>query len=141
MPRMRKSWLRTVGALAVAGAVAHAAHALETPVKVQQRWEGRVPTGVAPPPQSSLASADALQVVWTLCQVQSAMPNVDFSRQLVLLAVRKGMKVRFQNAQVADGDLRTNVVASAAPAAQTFCALALVDRAGIKTVNGAPPGQ
>ncbi|MFO1412705.1 MAG: hypothetical protein U1F10_02095 [Burkholderiales bacterium] len=138
---MRKSWLGKVGALALAGGVAQATHALETPVQVQQRWEGRVPAGVAPPPQSSLVAADALQVVWTLCQVQSPMPDIDFSRQIVLLAVRKGVKVRFQNAQVADGNVRTNVLATMAPAAQTFCALALVDRAGIKTVNGAPLGQ
>lgn len=122
------------------GAVAHASAAV-TPVKVQQRWTGRVPAGVAPPPQASLVTADALQVVWTLCQVQAPMPVVDFDRQLVVLAVRQGTTVRFQNAQLVDGNLRTNVVVAPAPAAQTHCALALVDRAGVTSVNGLPPGQ
>ena len=122
------------------GAVVDACAAV-TPVKVQQRWTGRVPAGVAPPPQASLVTADALQVVWTLCQVQASMPVVDFDRQLVVLAVRKGTTVRFQNAQLVDGNLRTNVVVAPAPAAQTHCALALVDRAGVTSVNGLPPGQ
>jgi len=128
-------------ALVLAAAVAHAATAAVTPVKVQQRWTGRVPAGVAPPPQSSLVTADALTVVWTLCQVQAPMPTVDFGRQLVVLAVRKGTTVRFQNAQLVDGNLRTNVVVAPAAPAQTHCALALVDRAGVTTVDGLPPGQ
>ncbi len=127
--------------LVLAGAVAQAATAAVTPVKVHQRWTGRVPAGVAPPPQSSLVTADALQVVWTLCQVQAPMPTVDFQHQLVVLAVRKGTSVRFQNAQLVDGNLRTNVVVAPAAPAQTHCALALVDGAGVTTVNGLPPGQ
>lgn len=141
MQRMHARLALRLGALVLAVTLAHAAAAAVTPLKVHQRWTGRVPAGVAPPPQSSLVTADALQVVWTLCQVQAPMPAVDFSKQLVVLAVRKGTTVRFQNAQLVDGDLRTNVVVAPAAPAQTHCALALVDRAGVATVNGLPPGQ
>jgi hypothetical protein len=100
-----------------------------------------VPAGVAPPLQSSIVTADALQVVWTLCQVKEPMPAVDFGRQLVVLTVRTGTTVRFQSAQLVDGNLRTNAVITPAPPAQTHCALALVESAGVKTVNGLPLGQ
>lgn len=126
---------------ALAAALAPAAVAAVMPVPVQQRWTGRVPAGVAPPPQSSLVTAEALQVVWTLCQVQAPMPAIDFGRELVVLAVRKGTTVRFQNAQLVDGNLRTNVVVQPAPPAQMHCALARVAATGVKTVNGVPLGQ
>jgi hypothetical protein len=125
----------------VLGASAGPALAVVTPVKVVQRWTGRVPLGVQPPLQSSVVSADALQVVWTLCQVKGEMPAVDFGRQMVVVAVRSGSTVRFQNMQLVDGNLRTNVVVTPDSPAHSTCALALIDRAGVTRVNGMPLGQ
>jgi hypothetical protein len=122
-------------------AAALSAEAAVTPVRTLERWTGRVPEGVAPPLQSSIITADALQTAWTLCQVKEPMPSVDFSRTFVVLTVRTGTTVRFQNAQLVDGNLRTNALITPAAPAQTHCALALVERAGVKTVNGVPLGQ
>ena len=137
---MRRVRGRVILALA-AFAVAAAATAAVTPVKVYARWTGRVPQGVAPPLQASLTTAEALQVVWTLCQVKGTPPAIDFSKQLVVLAVRTGTTVRFQNVQLVDGDLRANVVVTRDAPARTNCALARVDGAGVKGVNGLPPGH
>lgn len=112
-----------------------------TPVKIGKTWTGRMPVAVPALVQSSVASKEAWASVWATCQMKGPAPEVDFDKQLVLVAVRRSSAVRFDEAKLDNGNLATSVVATPdAPNHQT-CALALVSRAGIKTVNGASPGK
>ena len=123
-------------ALIVVGSAAAA-----TPVKVLRTWTGHMPLEVPPLFQSSVATADAWPRVWATCQMSGAPPEVDFSKHLVLVAVRRSTDARFDRVMLDRGNLVTRVsVAPGTPKQQT-CALALVDRAGVSTVNGAPPGK
>jgi hypothetical protein len=117
------------------------AQAAPKPVKVLKTWTGRVPLVVPPPLQSSVASAAQLQQIWALCQVKGDVPVIDFDKRLVLLAVRRGTTVQFNNLKIDGGNLMTNVVVTPDMPSHMTCALALVDRAGATKVNGLPLGQ
>jgi hypothetical protein len=123
-------------ALAVAGTAMAA-----VPVKILQTWSGRMPMAVAPLLQSSAASQDAWNNVWATCQRKGPAPTVDFGKHLVLVAVRRSSVVRFEDVKLDDGNLVTNVVAAPDVPAHHTCAFALVSRAGVAKVNGAPPGH
>ena len=111
------------------------------PVKILQTWTGRMPAAVAPLLQSSVASQDEWAGVWATCQMKGAAPAVDFDKRLVLVAVRRNSTVRFADVTLDNGNLLTNVVATPDAPGHHTCAFALVSRAGVKKVNGAPPGK
>jgi len=123
-------------ALILAGSAAAA-----TPVKVQRTWTGHMPLEVPPLFQSSVATADAWPRVWATCQMSGAPPEVDFAKHLVLVAVRRSTDARFEKVTLDRGNLVTRVSVAAGTPKQQTCALALVDRAGVSTVNGAAPGK
>lgn len=139
--RPRTPW-RRAAVLAAAVCIAAAAHAAPgTVVKPLQDWSGRLPLDVQPPLQSSLASREDLARVWTQCHVKGAVPEIDFQRRIVLVAVRRGSTTRLAQGRLVDGNLTTNVVVTPDMPPYQSCAIAVVDRAGVKTVNGAPIGR
>jgi len=112
-----------------------------SPVKILKTWTGHMPAAVAPLLQSSAASQDEWSRVWATCLMKGAAPVVDFDKHLVLVAVRRGSTVTFHDVQLDNGNLVTSVAASADAPNRMTCALALVPRAGVSTVNGAAPGK
>jgi len=130
---------RATMALAAAALVS-AAHAA-TPVKIVKRWTGHMPAAVAPLLQSSAASQDEWSGVWATCLMKGAAPAVDFDKHLVLVAVRRGSTVTFNDVRLDNGNLVTSVAASPDAPNRMTCAFALVPRAGVRTVNGAAPGK
>jgi hypothetical protein len=128
-------------AILLAASAPAAGAARETAVRVAQSWSGRMPLGVQPPLQSSLATGAELARIWAQCQVSAPLPAVDFTKSIVLVAVRRGTTVRFQSVRLVGGNLTTNVAVTPDMPAHMTCALAAVDRAGIATVNGAPIGH
>jgi len=137
----RPSW-RRVAAVALAACVAAAAHgAPGTTVKPLKAWSGRLPLNVQPPLQSSLATREDMARVWAQCRVDGAVPEIDFDRRIVLVAVRRGGSAKLAPGRLLDGNLTTNVVVTPDMPPYMSCAIAVVDRAGIKTVNGAPIGR
>ena len=111
------------------------------PVKILHTWTGRMPVEVGPLLQSSASSQDQWDNVWATCQRKGAAPKVDFGKHIVLVAVRRSSVVRFQDVKLDDGNLVTNVVAAPDVPGHMTCAFALVPRAGVTKVNGAPPGK
>ncbi|MCC7325988.1 MAG: hypothetical protein IT521_04195 [Burkholderiales bacterium] len=110
-------------------------------LKPLESWSGRVPLGVPPPLQSSLANQEDFRRVWAQCQVKGTVPTIDFDRRLVLVAVRRGSVVRFQRLTLDSGNLRTGVVETPDMPPYMTCTIVLVDRAGTTKVNGAPIGR
>ncbi|MFO1305189.1 MAG: hypothetical protein U1F54_15770 [Burkholderiales bacterium] len=133
---------RALLALPALGMAAAAVAALAaTPVKVEKTWTGHMPLAVPPLVQSSVGTTEAWQGVWATCQMQGAAPAVDFDRKLVLVAVRRSSVVRFNDVTLDNGNLATKVIATPDVPNRMTCALALVSREGVRTVNGAPPGK
>jgi len=112
-----------------------------TPVKPLNTWSGRLPLGVQPPLQSSLATREDMARIWAQCHVKGAVPEIDFDRRIVLIAIRRGSSAKLTQARLVDGNLTTNVVVTPDMPPYMSCAIAVVDRTGIKTVNGAPIGR
>jgi hypothetical protein len=110
-------------------------------VKPLQTWTGHMPLSVQPLMQSSIANAEDFQRVWATCQLKGAPPAIDFDKRIVLLSVRRGGTVRFTELALENGTLKTTVTVSPDMPNRMTCALVLVDRSGIKTVNGAPLGK
>lgn len=150
MAEVRRSIAVARGSLPILAVVALAAatalnsasvQAKSSQLKPQKSWSGRVPLGVQPPLQSSLATQDDFRRVWAQCQVKGTVPAIDFERRLVLVAVRRGSVVRFQRLTLDGGNLHTDVVVTPDMPPYMTCAIVLVDRAGIAKVNGAPVGR
>lgn len=137
----RPSW-RRIAALAIAACIAAGAYgAPGTTVRPLQSWSGRLPLDVQPPLQSSLATREDMARIWAQCHVKGAVPEIDFDRRIVLIAVRRGSSAKLTQARLVDGNLTTNVVVTPDMPPYMTCAIAVVDRTGIKTVNGAPIGR
>jgi hypothetical protein len=139
--RMERPWSMGLLACIAAGSAWHAIAAASATVVPDQVWSGRVALEARPPLQTSIARAADWNRVWRACHLQGAPPRVDFTRQLGLVAVRRGNEVKFATMNTVDGDLRTNVEVSPGTPPHLTCAIALVPRQGIRTVNGAPAGQ
>jgi len=125
----------------IAAFVVMGAAAAATPVKILQTWSGRMPVAIPPLVQSSVNSQEQWSGVWATCQMKGAAPAVDFGKHLVLVAVQRSSAVRFVDVKLDNGNLQTKVVATPDVPAHYTCALALVSRAGVSKVNGAPPGN
>jgi hypothetical protein len=127
-----------VGIIIGSGGLASAQAITVEPVK---SWSGRVPLDERPPLQTSIAKDNDWTRIWKQCRVQGPMPKVDFQKTLGLVAVRRGSGVKFMNMSIEDGDLKTNVVVTPDMPDYMSCAIVLIDRMGIKKVNGNPVGQ
>ena len=112
-----------------------------SPVRIAKTWTGRMPASVPPLLQSSVASQDGWKSVWATCQMQGAAPDIDFDKQLVLVAVRQSSVVTFSDVRLDGGNLVTNVIVAPDKPNRMTCALALVAREGVTSVNGAPVGK
>lgn len=104
-------------------------------------WSGRVPLDERPPLQTSITKDSDWARIWKQCRVQGPAPKVDFQKTLGLVAVRRGSLVKFMDISVEDGNLKTNVVVAPDMPDYMSCAIVLVNRTGIKKVNGNPVGK
>jgi hypothetical protein len=120
------------------GSLASAQAMIIEPIKT---WSGRLPLDERPPLQTSIAKDSDWARIWKQCRVQGPSPKVDFHKTLGLVAVRRGSLVKFMNMSVEDGNLKTNVVVTPDMPDYMSCAIVLIDRAGIRKVNGNPVGQ
>jgi len=112
-----------------------------TTIQPVKSWSGRVPLDERPPLQSSIAKDGDWARVWKQCRIEGPAPQVNFKKTLALVAVRRGSVVKFMSLNVEDGNLMTNVAVTADMPDYMSCAIVLVDRTGIKKVNGKPAGQ
>jgi hypothetical protein len=133
-----------VDARAIAAILAlAAAPALAAPktIFLLHAYSGRLPVDVQPPLQSSIGTADALQRVWSECKIRGDPPKVDFTKRILLLAVRRSSVVKFAGVKLDGGNVTTNVVVTPDSPPYQTCALVVIERTGVTKVNGAPVGQ
>ncbi|MFO1324832.1 MAG: hypothetical protein U1F15_12320 [Burkholderiales bacterium] len=104
-------------------------------------YSGRLPVDVQPPLQSSIGTAEALLRVWSQCGIRGEPPKVDFTKRILLLAVRRSSVVKFSGVKLDGGNVTTNVVVTPDNPPYQTCALVVIDRSGVEKVNGAPVGQ
>ena len=95
-----------------------------------------MPLSVPPLLVSPITSRADLERAWSLCSVKAPLPSIDFKKRMVLAAANQSSNVSFMRITLDDGNLKTNVAVSPDMPALRTCAFAVVDRAGVKTVNG-----
>lgn len=105
-------------------------------VKPVQTFSGTMPLGVPPLLVSPITSRADLERAWSMCGVKAPVPSIDFKRRMVLATANQSSNVSFVRITLDDGQLKTNVAVSPDMPAFRTCAFAVVDRAGVKTVNG-----
>lgn len=135
---MRKASIVAVVSVLAGVSVASAA---PTSVRTLQTWTGHMPVDVQPLLQSSVAAGEDWKRVWTTCQLKGAPPKVDFDKRLVLVAVRRSSGVKFVDLKLDNGNLLTNIAVTPDQPNRMTCEFALVDRAGVTSVNGVPLGK
>lgn len=141
--RAVRRWKVVLFAAAVAGCVGSPAAGAQTvpprPVPIVREWKGTVSLerSISAPP--FIADQAALRRIWQELGRPDPVPDVDFRRHLLLVAVVRSGLVRFMGPVLDDlGDLRPNVVATPDQPAYRSYVLGLVLREGIRSVGGAP---
>lgn len=132
-------------AFALAGLVACAASAeiaaKTRELRPERTYSGTLPLAVPPLMQSPITSRTDLERAWAMCSVKEPMPALDFRQRMVLATVARSSKVSFVKLALDGGDLRTTVAVAPDMPDHHTCAFAIVDRAGIKSINGAALGK
>lgn len=128
--------LVTLACLALVAPVAHARDL--TPV---QTFSGTMPLDVPPLVKSPITSRAELEHAWATCRVKTPMPAIDFRRRIVISAVGQSSKVSFAGLVREGGNLRTNVAIAPDMPDHRTCTFAIIERAGITSVNGVALGK
>jgi len=113
-----------------------AAQAGARDLKPVQTFTGRMPLEVPPLLISPITSQAGLAQAFKACRVQEAVPSVDFKRRMVLATVNQGSEVAFSRLSLDNGNLKTNISVTPDMPAWRTCAFAVVERSGVRTVNG-----
>ncbi|MGH8616233.1 MAG: hypothetical protein ACREUW_00975 [Burkholderiales bacterium] len=117
-------------------AAADTAAAKPQSVTLLQQWNGRVP---APPDSAPAVITDrgTLEQLWRAWQIKAPLPDIDFSRELVLTHVARSSLTRFMGFTLDDkGDLNPQIVATPDIPGFSSYAICVIKRAGIKSVRG-----
>ena len=110
-------------------------------LKPLKTWTGRMPLAIPPLVQASVVEPHVWQQVWATCQMKGSPANVDFTKNIVLLVVRRANGLRFSSIKLDNGNVATSVAVGSGRSDHYTCALAMIDRAGVDTVNGQPLGR
>ena len=132
----RRGW---VAAAAVVLLAAPAARADNKPVKLVKQWNGSVEDAAllkgAP---AVVTSAKGVEGLWKAWKLEGKPPEVDFSKQLVVVTTTRGSRLRPNVSLEDNGDLRVNALSTKDLRPGFRYVIATVPREGVKTVNGKP---
>jgi hypothetical protein len=137
------SWAAGLAALALAATLAPAAEPQRKAIKPSKEFTGSVDDeGLMKGAPNVIASAKALGDLWKSWNVAGKAPEVDFSKDLVVLAVTRGSRLRLIANLGDGGNLQVGGLATRDLRPGFRYVLAVVSREGVKTVNGkALPGS
>jgi hypothetical protein len=110
-------------------------------LKPLKTWSGQMPLAIPPLVQSSVVDANVWRQVWATCQMKGAPAEVDFDKRMVLVVVRRANNLKFSGIKLDNGNVTTSVGVGSGQPDHYTCALAMIDRAGVSTVNGQPLGK
>ena len=133
----RPSWL--VGLVAVAAVVLFTSDALaqKNAVKPSKEWTGSVQEeSLAKDAPACITSAKGLEPLWKVWKIADKVPEVDFTKQLVILTTTRGSKLRLAAALDAKGNLMVGGLGTLDLAPGFRYVIATVSKEGVKKVNG-----
>ena len=131
---------RALAALALVAVLSTPGPALAEKRQVEptRTWKGSVVDENRMPKELPLVidSGAKLQELWERWQIKEPLPQVDFSKELVLVATSRGSILHLSPTLDDKGDLTDVGIASMDLRPGFRYVIATVSRAGVKTVNG-----
>jgi hypothetical protein len=125
--------------VAVAAVVLFTSDALaqKNAVKPSKEWTGSVEDeSLAKDAPACITSAKGLEKLWKAWKIADKVPEVDFTKQLVLLTTTRGSKLRLAAALDEKGNLMVGGLGALDLAPGFRYVLATVSKEGVKKVNG-----
>jgi len=110
-------------------------------LRPERTFSGTLPLAMPPLVNSPITSRADFERAWAMCSVKGPVPQIDFRRRLVLAAVAQSSKLSFVKLALEGGDLKTTVAIAPDMPDHRTCAFAVVDRTGVKSVNGVALGK
>jgi hypothetical protein len=130
-------WLFTFAALAVVALLAPSVQAEKKEVKLIKQWSGTVEDEkLAKDAPEVIADAKALEKIWKAWKVGDKVPEVDFTKEIVILSTTSGSKISLSTSLDDKGNLTVLGAATADFGPGFRYVIATVSREGVKKVNG-----
>ena len=133
----RPSWL--VGVVAVAAVVLSTSDTLaqKNAVKPAKEWTGSVEDEkLAKGAPECITSAKGLEKLWKAWKLPDKAPEVNFTKEIVVLATTEGSKLKLFAALDEKGNLRVGGLGTRDLRPGFRYVIATVSKEGVKTVNG-----
>jgi len=133
----RPSWL--VGLVAVAAVVLFTSDALaqKNAVKPIKEWTGSVEDEkLAKGAPESITSAKGLEKLWKAWKLPDKAPEVNFTKEIVVVTTTEGSKLKLFAALDEKGNLRVGGLGTRDLRPGFRYVIATVSKEGVKTVNG-----
>ena len=135
----RRGWVAFAAAAALVLLAAPAALAENKPVKPVKQWNGSVEdVALLKGAPTVVTSAKGFEGLWKAWKVEGKPPEVDFSKQLVVVTTTRGSRLQPRVAIDDNGDLRVAALSTKDLRPGFRYVIATVPREGVKTVNGKP---
>jgi hypothetical protein len=129
--------LTLVAAVVLFGMLSPTAQAADKPVKASKEWTGSVADAKhkddAP---TCITSAKELEKLWKSWKVTDKVPEVDFTKEIVVIATTSGSRINLSYKLSDKGNLQVLGVASSDFGEGFRYVIASVSNEGVKTVDG-----
>ena len=134
----RSIWVAILLAVALMAAMTSQAHADKKAVKATKEWSGSVADeALQKGAPDVIASAKDLEALWKAWNVDGKQPEVDFTKEIVVVITSVGTKLKLGAAlDDATGNLQVLGVGTPNVAPGFRYVIGTVSREGVKTVNG-----
>ena len=107
------------------------------PVSLNKKWTGSVAdAALADNTPSFIASAKELAQLWKHWKLADEAPNIDFSKEIVLLATTRGSNLGLSCTLTPTGELKVMAMSTADFGEGFRYVIATVSRDGVKSVDG-----
>jgi hypothetical protein len=133
----RRGWLFALVALVLVGFLAPSVRAEKKEVKLVKQWSGSVEDEkLAKDAPEVITDAKAFEKMWKAWKVGDKVPEVDFTKEIVILSTTSGSKILVSPSLDDKGNLSVLGAATADFGPGFRYVIATVSREGVKKVNG-----
>jgi hypothetical protein len=131
--RFVHGWLAVV----VVVLVVSAAHAEKKPVKLSKEWSGSVADeALMKDAPRCITTKKGLEKLWKSWKISDKMPEIDFTKEIVVIEMTSGSKLRLSANLDDKGNLAVLGLGTRDLAPGFRYVIATVSKEGVKTVNG-----